>query len=449
MVKNDQDFVDPLEYLTETELDELEAYSKYAKEEEQKGNVEMLKYDKVSKILEKLLSMVDNDVLIIIIFKMVKQLDEIEFADYDAITKKIDDIYWESQYDWETGYDETNDNDKIANFFNKKDAKEFALFHRDKQRAKVYNKSKSSWYSKKVLPDFIDLNEKQIPANVKFSMSSLATAKLFVMMKYYQNVEWGAYMKLDKALPKLDDLYINGDLEIKILDLILIPQVRSSASVEYLENELPEFMEEWRQAKIDKFYVNSGRIHSHHTMGSWHSVTDNGEFEKSFETEDRLLSIIVSFDDKLNKIDQSKDLLDWDYFFKALEYESVLFIPLVGDQKNTIDCDYGYTIKRSIWLNKYGINEIQKAIEWRDQFEKMDIFVHKKYPLIKNLLELQKAKKINEVDFFNIRSQIYENKNMFSFVEDLINLLVERNTKAISNTIYKSRLEEIKKITDR
>ena len=140
---------------------------------------------------------------------------------------------------------------------------------------------------------------------------------------------------------------------------------------------------------------------------------------------------------------------DWDYFFKALEFDSVLFIPLLNDQKNNIDCDYGYTVRNSIYLNKYGVEEIEEAIAWREKFELMDLFVNIKYPVIQKLLKLQELKKIDEIDFYHIRSQLFDNPNMFNFIQDLIILLSETKKEVNEANLFKSRIEEIKKITER
>jgi len=218
--------------------------------------------------------------------------------------------------------------------------------------------------------------------------------------------------------------------------------------VEYLENELPEFMQEWRQAKLDGLYVNAGRIHSHHTMTAYHSSTDTGEFEKAFDTEDRMLSIVTAFN-KNKKINQNKELDQWDYFFKALNYDTVLFIPLVGDQKNTVQAEFGYQVRSTIYLNKYETKEIDEAIAWKEKFDEMDLFVEHKYPLIKKLIRLQEVKKIDEIDLYTLRKQIVEDPHMFNFVSDMVNLLGETKLELSSNLKYKTRMEEIKKIIER
>lgn len=442
MVKKDQDFVDPIEHLTEEELADIQGLVN----KDNENNIV-----KVSKMLDEIIEIVDNEDMIVIVESLVSRLESIDYVNYTNIIKTLDDLYWEETqkeygsygYGVNSGYYDDDPN-SLRNLFGENAGKY------DSELTKVWSKGKGFTYSKTPsIPDFIKLDDKSTPIDLKISMSPLATAKLFLMMKFYQHQEWGAYMKLDKALPKLEDMFKDEEIEITILDLILIPQVRSISHVEYLEQELPEFMHEWRQAKIDKFYVNSGRIHSHHTMGSWHSTTDTGEFEKSFEVEERLLSIVTSFSDKTKRIDQSKDLNDWDYFFKALDFDTVLFIPLIGDQSNTVNAKFGYTVNRSLWLNKFGIDEINKAIEWREGFQKMDIFVNTKYPTIEKILRLQDLNKIDEVDFYNIRKDIFENESMFSFVEDMVKLLSETKSESNSNLIYKTRIAEIKKITER
>ena len=452
MVKNDQDFVDPLDYMSEEDLQVLEEIAELSAKDIRK----LPNKEKLDKVINWVISVGTEEELVQLIKEMLKVMTGIEYNDFKEIQDLSDELYWETNY---TEYNEGwgvrgkyNENTQLGQLF-KEGKKDYYVVNGEKvyidrtpitKTAKVV---KRSYYNSK--PDFLDLSETSYPLKLKYTLSPLATAKLFLMMKFYQGSEWGAYMKLDKALPKLEDLYQEGEWDIEVLDFILIPQVRSSAHVEYLENELPEFMDDWRKAKLDKFYVNSGRIHSHHTMGTWHSGTDTGEFEKAFETEDRLFSIVVAFEDKIKKIDLNKDLDDWDYFFKALSFDCVLFIPLVGDQKNQVKCEYGYQIRNSIYLNHFGVDEIKEAVKWRESFEEMDVFVNQKYPLINKLLQLQSAKKIDEVDFYHIRSQIFKNENMFSFVEDLIEVISETSNKINSNLRFKNRMDEIKKIVDR
>ena len=56
---------------------------------------------------------------------------------------------------------------------------------------------------------------------------------------------------------------------------------------------------------------------------------------------------------------------------------------------------------------------------------------------------------IDEIDLYTLRKQIVEDPHMFNFVTDMVNLLGETKVEANSNLKYKSRLEEIKKITNR
>ena len=435
MVKDDQSFVDPLEYMSEEDLELLEDLAEDSVEEIRKE--ESIDF-KIDKIMEWVIAVGDNDNFVAIMVKMAEMIEDISYNNHQKVSKLVDDCYWEANYNYYGAYEDT----ALGKLFNERKT--------DYTRVHTPTTPTKTVVTKTVVkPDFIELKPEAYTLKLKYSLSALATAKLFTMMKYYQNVEWGAYMKLDKALPKLEDLYTQGEWEIEVLDIILIPQIRSTAHVEYLENELPEFMEEWKEAKINKFYVNSGRIHSHHTMGSWHSATDTGEFKEAFGNQDRMLSIVTAFSDKKNKIDQSKDLNDWDYYFKALEFDCVLFIPLVGDQKTHIDCDYGYQVRNSIFLTPYGIDEINEAIEWRQKFEEMDIFVNQKYPVIQKLLRLQEIKKISDIDFYHIRSQLFTNENMFNFVQDLIILLSETKNELNNQSLYKSRIAEIKKITER
>lgn len=438
MVKNkDQGFVDPLDFMSQEDLDLLEDM----------GNVEIDKFkgdEKIDAITEWLVATVEDNKLVEIVERLLENISKMDYQPYRDIQKKIDDLYWDDQYsDLGTGYGQANvdyGRDSLGNIFGQTENK----------LRNAYNSKNYGYYQKSTIkstvPDFIEMKESSYNLKLKFELSPLATAKLFVMMKFYQGVEWGAYMKLKEALPKLDDLYVEGERTIEVLDFILIPQVRSTSHVEYLENELPEFMNEWRQAKLDKFYVNSGRIHSHHSMGAWHSPTDTGEFEEAFKTEDRLFSIVSAFSDKANKIDVNKDLDDWDYFFNALDFDAVLFIPLIGDQKNQVNADFGYTIRRPIWLNKYGLEEIEEALNWREGFEQMDLFVKHKYPIIEKLLRLQDLKKIDEVNFYNIRSSLFDNESMFEFVRDMINLLGETKLESNTNLTYKTKINAIKKL---
>jgi hypothetical protein len=477
-MSKDVNGVDPLEYMTQDELNVLEnmSYSvetlnqdemiqllidkdmeTYALNEgidkdndyteserrltEEENEAEAERLDRVDKMITDICNIGEEWELILAIQTFLDKLTDIPYSDYNAINSKVDNIYWENNYEHfgNIGTEGTT----LKKLFGQTENA------RGKYSDQYKRVSKVTTVKKYVQPEFIEMDLEKLPIDYKVEMSPLATAKLFIMMKYYQDIEWGAYMKLDRALPKLEDMYKKEECTITILDLVLIPQIRSSAHVEYLETELPEFMHEWRQAKLDGFYVNAGRIHSHHTMGSWHSKTDTGEFIKAYETEDRMLSIVTAFNDKTKKLDQTKDLNDWDYFFKALDYDTVTFLPLVGDQKNQVKADYGYQIRSTIYLNKYGQGELNEAIAWRDQFEQMDKFVEHKYPLIQKLLRLQEVKKIDEIDLYTLRKQIIDDPHMFNFVSDMINLLGETKVEANSNLKYKSRLTEIQKIIER
>lgn len=412
--------------------------------------------EKLTTLSNEFIRISDNDDLLIFIESLIDQLSTIDYNDHKQITNKLDDLFWQDNYydSWSTDYNE-KDEEKIKQLFGggkdttPKERNGMTFVNGVWYSGGFHSRNRITTNSKVLtIPDYITLKSESFTTKVKFSLSSIATAKLFIMMKFYQNVEWGAYLRLNKALPKLDDLFKEGEeIEIIAEDLILIPQIRSSGHVEYLENELPEFMEEWRKAKLEGHYVNSGRIHSHHTIGAYHSQTDTGEFEEAFKTEDRMFSIVSAFSDKVNKIPYEIPLDDFDKFFDGLEFDSILFIPLINEQKQQVNAKYGYMIRESLWLARPTFEDIEKAVEWREGFEKMDVFVNLKYPVIEKILELQDLGKVNDIDFYHTRKLLFENTEMFSFVEDLVNSIYEESKNAIEVKKLEAKLNVINELT--
>ena len=274
---------------------------------------------------------------------------------------------------------------------------------------------------------------------VKVVFSGLCTAKFFIMMQNYPNIEWGVYLKYTKSLPDaslLSKTMMQDDspYEIHIDDFLLIPQRITTGHVSFEELDFPEMMTEVFNYKFTKEgetkVYTSGRVHSHHNIGEFHSGTDNGELLKAMEIGDKIISTVIAWDKKYTKYQRDKiyekgvTVENFDKLFDLFNYDSKLAIP-----KHNLPDDLKALVKKGAYVElensffRYNADDISEAVTFLKAFDDMIDYVEQFNTPFKVISKFAKDSTINPDYERDLRNIITTQP----IVSDLVLALIEES----------------------
>lgn len=402
--------------------------TKYDKEMEAFDEVQY----RIDESIEFLNEQLEDDMKIVLIMELLKSTTQIGSVDYHALDRLLEDKYWD--------FDNKKCVDNYYYDYTNNTRRSFA----DPRFDTNYPKSTSykATYAK-TKEEFTELTLKDYDTNCKITFSPIATAKIFTMMLLNPNIEFGGYLSYSSILPKIEDIYNTEPIEIIVDDFLLIPQTRSSSRIDYFEFDLPEFMQDWRDAKENKQFT-SARHHSHHTLSAFHSRTDREEIIEMAKQKSKFFSVVTAFKDK--PFDKDVDLLNFDHFFDNIEVDSVLYLPFLDEtEAKANNAEYGYLVETNIVFSEYGQKEIEETLEFVERFKEMELFVKYKFPTIQKLNILVQKKVLTEEDVYAIRETLNGSEelyNIFNALFDVLNNVVSKDKLEAQTKI----IEEIKKL---
>jgi len=282
--------------------------------------------------------------------------------------------------------------------------------------------------------------------HVQIQFSTRAVLKIYYMMVALPKIEWSAYLAYKEQLPNYDVLVrkkMNDKKEtltIMVDDLIIIPQKTGGAHVEGMEIEYPEFMTFEQKYRKDG-YRTTGRIHSHNSMGSFHSATDKNEFNKNFQIGQKFFSLVVS-----NKVVKYKDLeLDkvprtWDNV-SDLFYNKFNFDVIVGIPHTTKEIKLGITVDSKL-------NDLAHELDdWKQELIRANSFV-KTYQSMMNTIKateqvfallslLVKQEALDDREVIEMRKMMFGDKIIFNTITQITKVIkVSLEAKLKAETEY-------------
>lgn len=409
---------------------------------------ESLSFSEKSKRLETIanyllerISDMDQESVINLVCELIQDVDYFLDTDEIKIHSAIDEAMYGSWYNYD--YEEEQEKTVKAKPISRHPTYDYWT-------SRKYPVS-NSWKAKPSIPDFLSFPKTQVVSDSKVILPSLVVAKIFVLMYNIQDLEWGAYMKL-KDIPDNQSLQEKDKVNnIVIEDLVLIPQKRGVGSVEYLENELPEFMTEYVQARMDGYLVQSGRIHSHHSLGAWHSVTDTNEFKEAYKDQNRMVSLVIAHKNKAiyNQV-IIEECYKEDYYskiFDNLTCDTVLFLPYsLNVKQEDRKSSYGAIIRLDTEWHDFTQQDLEKALEWFERFKEMDNFVQKQYYYVEWLNDLVDNKIITQEEEYYCRKLMRENPQLFNVIVSMIDLTDKYYDESQKQTKNSKVIDEIKKL---
>ena len=267
--------------------------------------------------------------------------------------------------------------------------------------------------------------KKMKPINVIFS--GYALAQIFLLMNECPNIEWGAYLSYKEEMLNYTQLQddIEVPFEMNIEKLLLYPQTTNSVAVDYIP-DYQQFMEEFIEAKRTG-YKTSALIHSHHTMGSFHSGTDDGHILDFIQEGNPITSTVASFNKKKELFDSFaiEDLINTEKhkeFLNVLNYDTLYAYPY-NDEDNKYNKKGFVRSIDGLFFHKCTEEDIINAKAFVSKYKKMIIEVKRLSPTLILLEKCKVAKVISDAEFFNIKTEIFNSKNIDTYQRLLSNQL--------------------------
>jgi len=297
--------------------------------------------------------------------------------------------------------------------------------------------------------------------NIIINLPTHIWVKIYYMMVEKQHLEWSAYFIYSEPLPSIKDLLRNkvtekkNTITIHVEDMIFVPQKVTSGHVDGLEIEYPEFMQPIYKAQVNG-KLSTGRIHSHNTMGAFHSGVDNNEFKKNLEIGQSFFSIVVSLKGKkfnkieYNAVERTRENIA--SIVKKMSFDVKIGKPT--DDPKTIE--YGYLIKgttnhkdifesKSTKIKPYLIG----AKKWVNDYNDMINIISETEKTFSIIEKMKDNKSLDLADTREIRSTLLSSKpllktfNLFSHA--LKGKIKDNNDLVVSNGKFKNKVIELAK----